>query len=85
MKLMFEALRITPSTTELSQQGVVLLVIIKYCLQMEFETGPWTSFGNEILDRLNELIRSSQLAIMERDFNLPGKKGCRTVELSLLY
>lgn len=25
-------------------------------LQMEFEAGPWTSFGDEILEQLDELI-----------------------------
>uniref|UniRef100_A0A915PVZ7 CNNM transmembrane domain-containing protein n=1 Tax=Setaria digitata TaxID=48799 RepID=A0A915PVZ7_9BILA len=36
---------------------------------MEFETGPWTSFGNEILDQLNELV-NNDLTTDESDFSL---------------
>lgn len=45
---------------------------------MEFETGPWTSFGNEILDQLDELINGN-LLIDDSDFNLPGNECCRIV------
>uniref|UniRef100_A0A0R3S6E1 CBS domain-containing protein n=1 Tax=Elaeophora elaphi TaxID=1147741 RepID=A0A0R3S6E1_9BILA len=36
---------------------------------MEFETGPWTSFGNEILDQLDELVNHN-LITDESDFSL---------------
>ncbi|EFO19574.2 hypothetical protein LOAG_08918 [Loa loa] len=41
---------------------------------MEFETGPWTSFGNEILDQLDELINGN-LITGKSDFNLSDSKS----------
>lgn len=38
---------------------------------MEFEAGPWTSFGDEILDQLDELV-NGDLAIDNSDIKLPG-------------
>ncbi|VBB27005.1 unnamed protein product, partial [Acanthocheilonema viteae] len=40
---------------------------------MEFEAGPWTPFGNEILDQLNELI-DSNLITDENDFSFSDSK-----------
>lgn len=48
---------------------------------MEFETGPWTSFGNEILDQLDEVINSN-LITDESDFSLSGNKYCKTLSIT---
>lgn len=45
---------------------------------MEFETGPWTSFGNEILDQLDDLI-SSNLTTDENNFSLFGDRFCNII------
>ncbi|CAG9531580.1 unnamed protein product [Cercopithifilaria johnstoni] len=55
---------------------------------MEFETGPWTSFGNEILDQLEELIENSKLALINSiqfnpDFDLFVTDFCRFLNLTL--
>ncbi|KAM3719370.1 Metal transporter cnnm-2 [Dirofilaria immitis] len=41
---------------------------------MEFEAGPWTSFGNEILDQLDEFV-SGNLRNNEDDFSLSDSKS----------
>ncbi|OZC05128.1 hypothetical protein X798_07895 [Onchocerca flexuosa] len=41
---------------------------------MEFEAGPWTSFGDEILDQLDELVNGN-LGNDENDFSLSDSKS----------
>lgn len=49
---------------------------------MEFEIGPWTSFGKEILDQIDELINGN---LITDESDLLGNKICLSFHQDIYY